>query len=195
MNESLFEFFAAHYGRARVALVGESNLVGKAIRQAQKSLTPDRAMSRWSHVFILGAKPLLYESDIAVKQGNAKTPNGAQESPIRKWCGDDIEHAAVLDFGLTAAEQDAVLKTARRLCDEQMKYPLGALVATWAAIVTQRTWKENPKHNPHAMYCSSFVRYCFQEAGRDFLGSKIALSHTAPEHIGQSRPFLAEWRS
>jgi hypothetical protein len=38
----------------------------------------------------------------------------------------------------------------------------------------------------HAMYCSAFVRYCYKEAGREFLGSEISVSNTTPEDIAQT---------
>ena len=45
------------------------------------------------------------------------------------------------------------------------------------------------------MYCSAFVRHCWREAGHDFVAPTIALSNTAPEHLAQARPFLAEWHA
>jgi hypothetical protein len=36
------------------------------------------------------------------------------------------------------------------------------------------------------MYCSTYVRYCYQEAGRDFLGNEIKISNTTPEDIAQA---------
>lgn len=47
-------------------------------------------------------------------------------------------------------------------------------------------WRPNPLDDPHAMYCSTYVRYCYQEAGRDFLGNEINISNTTPEDIAQA---------
>lgn len=174
-------------------MIGASDWVGEAIRAGQRRLTPHGDPSLWSHTFILGEmrpdrrgphqttsrSPYLFESDLQIPPLRAQFRNGAQENCIGKWCGDDIEHAAILDFGLSRAEEDAVLGTALQLCDEQVQYPLLELVGTWLAIVTKRVWGLNPFDDPHAMYCSAFVRYCFRQAGRDFLGREIALSNTA----------------
>jgi hypothetical protein len=35
------------------------------------------------------------------------------------------------------------------------------------------------------MYCSAFVRHCYKEAGKDFLGLEISVSNTTPEDIAQ----------
>jgi hypothetical protein len=36
------------------------------------------------------------------------------------------------------------------------------------------------------MYCSSFGRFCYKEAGSDFIGSNISISNTTPEDIAQA---------
>jgi hypothetical protein len=36
------------------------------------------------------------------------------------------------------------------------------------------------------MYCSTFVRYCYKEAGKDFLGNDVSFSNTTPEDIAQA---------
>ncbi len=44
----------------------------------------------------------------------------------------------------------------------------------------------NPVDDPHAMHCSAFARYCYEEAGADFLGRKASILNTTPEHIAQA---------
>lgn len=207
MNQDLYAFFVSNYGRGRVALVGASDLIGEAVRGGQRDLTPDGESSLWSHVFILGEmrpdrrgsgdstgrSPYIFESDIHIDLLHPQIRNGAQENWVGKWCKDDIEHAAILDYDLTKSDQDAVLGIALQLCDEQVRYPIQELVGTWLALITRRQWQPNPLDDPHAMYCSAFVRYCYEQAGRDFLGSEVAVSNTSPEHIAQSKDFLAEW--
>ena len=112
--------------------------------------------------------------------------NGAQENWIGKWCKDSVRHAAVIDLHLSDKQKDMVLGTALQLIDEQVLYPIQELLGTWWAIITRQEWKENPVDDPHAMYCSAFVRYCYNEAGKDFLDSSVSISNTAPEHIAQA---------
>ncbi len=207
MDEDLLNFFVSNYGRGRIALVGASDFIGEAVRVSQRRLTADGRPSLWSHVIIMGEmrpdrrghghiagrSPYIFESDLEIQPQRVQIRNGAQENWIGKWCRDHVEHAAVLDFDLTQKEQDLVLGTALQLCDEQLQYPILELVGTWLAIMTRRLWAANPFEDPHAMYCSTFVRYCYQQAGRDFLGNEVALSNTAPEHIAQSGPCHAEW--
>jgi hypothetical protein len=207
LQQHLLEFFGAHYGRSRIGLVGTHDFVGMAVRHGQRKLTANGEPSLWSHVFIMGdIRPdrrgpggttgrsvYIFESDLHVDPGKTQLWNGAQENWVGKWCSELADHAAILDFSLTEEEKDAVLGTALQLRDEQIKYPLLELVGTWWAIIMQRLWAPNPFDEPHAMYCSAFVRYCYRAGGRDFLGEEVAMSNTAPEHIAQSAPFLAEW--
>ena len=97
-----------------------------------------------------------------------------------------MENAAVIDFGLSENEKDEVLATALQLVDEQVSYPIHELFGTWWAIITKKQWLPNPFDDPHAMYCSAFARYCYKEAGKDFLGNEISVSNTTPEDIAQA---------
>jgi len=206
MDTNLLSFFTTNYGRGSVALVGTSDSIGEAIRIAQRELTLNGKPLLWSHAFILGEirpdrrapdlqhrSPYLFESDLHIDPVHVQLRNGAQENWIGKWCQDHVEHAAILDLTLTGPEQDVVLGTALQLCDEQMEYPVLELLGTWIAIITGHVWVPNPFNDPHQIYCSAFARYCCQQAGRDFLGGNIDLSNTAPEHIGQAKPFKTEW--
>ena len=97
-----------------------------------------------------------------------------------------MENAAVIDFGLSESQRDYILATALQLVDEQVLYPIQELLGTWWAIITKKEWRPNPVDDPHAMNCSVFVRYCYREAGADFLGRKVSISNTTPEHIAQA---------
>lgn len=200
MNTNLLEFFSTNYKPGVIGLVGTSDAIGLAIREAQRELTANRKTSLWSHCFIFGElrldkrgsegtiskSPYIFESDLHVNLLKPQLRNGAQENWIGKWCKETVEHAAVIDFGLSEEQKDNVLATALQLIDEQILYPIQELLGTWVAIITKKQWLPNPLDNPHAMYCSAFVRYCCKEAGKDFLGTDVTLSNTTPEDIAQA---------
>jgi hypothetical protein len=174
--------------------------VGLAIRVAQKEMTQDGRTSLWSHSFICGKlrldrrredneitkSPCIFESDLDVKPFKSQFQNGAQENWIGKWCGKKVEQAAVIDFLLTDDEMDCVLATALQLVHDQVLYPIQELLGTWYAIVMKKQWLPNPLDNPHALYCSAFVRHCYRGAGRDFLSDEVHVSNTTPEDIAQA---------
>jgi hypothetical protein len=200
VNGKLLQFFVDHYKPGTVGVVGTQDLIGMAIREAQREITPDGELSLWSHCFVLGElrwdrrgpeggatqSAYLFESDLKIKPFSPQIRNGAQENWIGKWCSTDVANAAVIDFGLTDDLANAVLATALQLVDEQVLYPIGELLGTWWSIITSRQWQENPLNDPHAMYCSSFVRYCYREAGRDFVAGGVSVSNTTPEDVAQS---------
>lgn len=201
LNTNLLKFFTEHYKIGIIGLVGTRDTVGLAIREAQREITVDGNASLWSHCFIFGElrldkrvpkgtkskSPYIFESDLKVNLFKAQLRNGAQENWIGKWCKETVENAAVIDFGLSEDQRDYVLATALQLIDEQVLYPIQELLGTWLAIITKKQWLPNPLDDPHAMYCSAFVRYCYKEAGRDFLGQEVNVSNTTPEDIAQAR--------
>jgi hypothetical protein len=196
----LFEFFTTHYKPGIIGVVGTKGTIGLAIREAQSAVTVDGKPSLWSHCFIFGdlrldrrgtggtmsKSPYLFESDLHVDLFKPQLRNGAQENWIGKHCREKVENAAVIDFGLSEDQGDDILATALQLVDEQVLYPIHELLGTWWAIITKKQWLPNPVDDPHAMYCSAFVRYTYKEAGRDFIGPEVSVSNTTPEDIAQA---------
>jgi hypothetical protein len=200
LNSTLLDFFTSNYKPGIIGIVGTKGMIGMAIREAQRAVTVDEKPSLWSHCFILGdlrldrrglggeksKSPYLFESDLKINLLKSQIRNGAQENWIGKWCQEEVENAAVIDFGLSADQEEDILATALQLVDEQVLYPIQELLGTWWAIIVKKRWLPNPVDDPHAMYCSAFARYCYKEAGRDFIGSEVSVSNTTPEDIAQA---------
>ena len=200
LNLNLLRFFKDHYKPGIIGIVGTNGTIGMAIREAQKTVTPGGEASLWSHCFIFGDLRLdrrgqggsktkstyIFESDLKVNVFKPQLRNGAQENWIGKYCREKVENAAVIDFGLSESQIDDILSNALQLVDEQVLYPIQELLGTWWTIITKKEWRRNPVDDRHAMYCSSFVRYCYEKAGADFLGRKVNVSNTTPEHIAQA---------
>ncbi len=200
INDILLRFFTENFRSGAIGLVGTTAPVGLAIRESQRALTSDGGASLWSHCFLFGdlrfnragpggtrvKSPYIFESDLKVKLFEPQIRNGAQENWIGKWCIDIVENAAVIDFGLSDKERDDILATALQLVDEQVLYPLQELLGTWCAIIVNKQWQANPLDEPHAMYCSSFVRYCYKALQKDFMHEAISVSNTTPENIARA---------
>ena len=200
LNPRLLEFFTGNYKPGIIGIVGTKDTIGIAIREGQRAVTVDKKLSLWSHCFILGdlrldrrgpnstksKSPYIFESDLKINLLKGQLRNGAQENWIGKWCRKEVENAAVIDFGLLEDQRDGILATALQLVDEQVLYPIHELLGTWWAIITRKQWLPNPVDNPHAMYCSAFTRFCYKEAGRDFIGPEVSVSNTTPEDIAQA---------
>jgi hypothetical protein len=200
LNPRLLDFFTSNYKPGSIGVIGTKETVGMAIREAESAVTADGSPSLWSHCFILGElrldrrgkggtkskSPYLFESDLHIDLFKSQLRNGAQENWIGKHCRERVENAAVIDFGLSEDQKENVLAIALQLVDEQVLYPIHELLGTWWAIIAKKQWLPNPLDDPHAMYCSAFTRYCYKEAGRDFLGHEISVSNTTPEDIARA---------
>ncbi len=200
LNPRLLEFFETDYKPGTIGMVGAKDMIGMAVREGQKAITKNGKASLWSHCFILGElrldrrgpngtkskSPYIFESDLKVNLLKAQIRNGAQENWIGKWCREEVENAAVIDLGLSEDQRDIILATALQLVDDQVLYPIHELLGTWWAIIMKKQWLPNPVDDPHAMYCSAYTRYCYKEAGRDFIGPEISVSNTTPEDIAQA---------
>jgi hypothetical protein len=200
LNPRLLEFFTTHYKPGVIGMVGTKGTFGMAIREAQSAVTTNGQASLWSHCFVIGdlrldrrgadgaktKSPYIYESDIKVNLFKVQLKNGAQENWIGKWCKEGVENGAVIDFELSENQKDDILATALQLVDEQVLYPIHELLGTWWAIIAKKQWLPNPVDDPHAMYCSAFVRHCYKEAGKDFIGPEVSVSNTTPEDIAQA---------
>lgn len=200
LDPEAVRFFRRHHQPAAIGLVGTSDPIGHAIRDAQKRITGDGQPSLWSHCFLLGdirfdrhgpqgalrRSVYILESDLHAGRGAPQIRNGAQENWVGKWCVERVEHAAVLRFPTTARQQQLILATALHLAGEQLFYPVAELIGTWLAMVKNRRWLPNPLLSPNALYCSAFVRHCYREAGYDPFATDVALSNTAPEDIARA---------
>jgi len=200
LNPELLEFYTAHYKPGIIGMVGAKDMIGMAVREGQRVVTKDGKASLWSHCFIFGhlrldrrgpsgtksKSPYLFESDLKINLLKSQIRNGAQENWVGKWCREEVENAAVIDLGLSEAQRENILATALQLVDEQVLYPIHELLGTWWAIIMKKRWLPNPVDDPHAMYCSAFTRYCYKEAGRDFIGPEVSVSNTTPEDIAQA---------
>jgi hypothetical protein len=195
---NLIEFFTANFKPGAIGLVGTTDLMGRAIREAQKSFTLDGLPSRWCHALIFGGLRLdrhsvdsptslhIFESSFDIYLLKAQMRNGAQENWIGNWCDNQTDQACIIDFGLSEVEVNNVLATALQLVDEQVNFPIVGLAAVWLDIILKRVWQRNPFISKNSMFCSQLVRHCYQIAKRDFLGPEIDISNTAPEHIHQA---------
>jgi len=200
---NVLEFFTSNFKPGAIGLVGTTDLMGRAIREAQKSFTLDGLPSRWCHALIFGGLRLdrhnpdsndfsmvpslhIFESSFDIYPSTAQIRNGVQENWIGNWCDNQTDQACVVDFNLSEAERDNVLATALQLVDEQVSFPILGLAEVWLKIAVNRLWEPNPFIGRNSMFCSQFARYCYRTANRDFLGSEVDISNTAPEHIYQA---------
>jgi hypothetical protein len=197
VDPEVLGFFSANWSPGAIGIVGTDDAIGMVIRRLQGPLVPDGKPSWWDHCFIMGElrrdrrgpkatvaySPYILESAYGADFPMQENRGGAQENWVGKWCGPEIEHAAVVDFGLTDAEREQVLASALHLASEHVRYSISELIGTWIAIAWRQLALINPMMKTHSMYCSAFVRYCYLRAGHDFITDYVSMTNTTPEHI------------
>jgi len=181
-------FFRQHATIGRVGLVGGTSGIDKGIRFAQRHLLPGRRHSSWSHVFVfegerVDGRSWILESDIDIRFGR-QLRVGVQENRIEKY-GDEkaFPNVAVLDFGLGEEEARRLVGAGLEFISRGTRYSVGGVFKTYWAILSRQLHKEQEKDST---FCSSFVRTLFRVVGID-LAPGIAVRHTAPEHVAQSK--------
>ncbi len=184
------EFFERYAAPGRVGLIGGPELINRIISRAQRHLNDERQWSRWSHAFLLQGRRhdghhWVVESDLDIKRKHIRL--GVQENRLAKYFDGTANTAvAILDFGLTPAQEKLVLAHALELVAAGIRYSLREIAGTvWAMRHPGWCPRENLLAREQAFYCSAFVRHVFAQAGVDLAGG-IAEKNTAPEHIAQS---------
>jgi len=185
MSDSNLDFLRRYARPGRVALLGGSSAIDRAIRKGQRAINEGKP-SLWSHVALFQGERIdgqqwLIESDFDVGKGSVR--NGVQENRIDKYASEkDWPNLAVLDFGLQEKDAHRVVVTALDLVARGMSYDLsGILETSWAMMrKTLCTGREK-----ESRFCSAFVRAVFKHGGFD-LTPGIAVQHTLPEQVSRT---------
>jgi hypothetical protein len=184
------EFFARHARAGCVGLVGGDLAIDKAIRKAQRALSPEKAVARYSHAFVfVGPREdghlWALESDLDFHRERVQL--GVQENRVEKYADADYPNVAVLDFGLTAAQTTTVLGVGLDLLARRTQYSLRELLAVyWSLKQPSRRQGANALAQERAMFCSAFVQHLYLAIELDF-APDVATKLTLPEDIAQTR--------
>ena len=190
INVSNREFLESHAQAGRVGLIGGTTLIEKAIRRAERHVDADKGWSLWSHAFLFEGKRAdghhwVIESDLEIHNKHIRL--GVQENRIGKFFNEKTyPYIAVLDFNLSAAQVELLMKEGLEMIAGRTIYSLRELVGTLFAL---RHPSFRPQKNllarEKSCYCSAFVQHVFLKAGID-LAPGVHASHGTPEDISRT---------
>ena len=189
-NLSNRQFIEKYAKPGCVGLVGGTTLIEKVIRRAGRHLDENRAWSLWSHALIFEGQRVdghhwVIESDLDIHRKHIRL--GVQENRADKYFdAAAFPSIAVLDFGLTGQQTNAVLASALAMAANRVRYSLRELIGT--AVALHNPWfrgRKNLLARRHSMYCSGFVQFVFQRAGIDLVPG-VHSSHNSPEDISRT---------
>jgi hypothetical protein len=166
------EFLETHVGTARIGLCGGNDLINKAIRKMQWQVTADGRRSPWSHAFLFSERRSdgqfwVLESDLDLRHKQIRL--GVQENRMSKYFDEnEFPNLAVIDFGLSTEQSNAVVTEGLNLLSGLSTYSLTELLGTLMAMSrTGLRAKENLLAREGALYCSAMVQHCFDAINYD----------------------------
>jgi hypothetical protein len=184
------EFLARHARPGRIGLSGGITFVDKTICRAQRHLDERAQWSAWSHAFLFEGQRAdgqhwVIESDLQVHRKHIQL--GVQENRVSKYHNEAFYTClAVLDFALTEAQVECLLREGLELVANRARYSLRELFGTLIALHRPNMpCQPNLLARKSAMYCSALVQHLFRKAGLD-LAPGVDLKNTTPEHIART---------
>ncbi len=184
------EFLECYARPGCVGLSGGVTLVDKAICRAQRHLDEEHRWGVWSHAFVFQGRRAdghhwVIESDLQLQ--NKHIQLGVQENRITKYFNEEnYTTLAVLDFGLTASQTNAILAGGLEMVANRTKYSLRELLGTLIALRRPGLrGVENVMARERSVYCSAFVQHLFRKAGID-LAPGVDGKNTTPQDISRT---------
>ena len=184
------EFLETYAQAGRVGLIGGTTLIEKAIRRAERHVDAEKRWSLWSHAFLFQGKRLdgyhwVIESDLQIHHKHIKL--GVQENRITEFFNEKTyPNLAVLDFGLTDAQVDVLLREGLEMVVNRSIYSLHQLIGTLVALRYPRFRSQrNLLAREKSCYCSALVQHVFLKVGID-LAPGVHESHGTPEDISRT---------
>ena len=184
------EFLERYAGLGRVGLSGGVTPIDLAISRAERHLDGEKRWGIWTHAFLFeGVRAdghhWVIESDLELHRKHIRL--GAQENRISKYHDEKLYTAlAVLDFGLTPSQLEALLRGGLELVARRERYSLRELIGTLIAMHRpELRGRENVLARERSLFCSAFVQRLFREAGVD-LAPGVNDKNTTPEDISKT---------
>lgn len=184
------EFLERHARSGRIGLSGGITLVDKAICRAERHVHGKQKWGAWSHAFLFQGERhdghhWIIESDIQFHRKHISL--GVQENRVSKYYDEKLYTTlAVLDFGLSEAQTNCLLREGLELVATRARYSLRELIGTLIALRRpELRGRDNLLARERSMYCSAFVQHLFRKAGLD-LAPGVDGKNTTPEDIAQT---------
>lgn len=182
-------------GMMTIGLLGQRDLPGVALRQAQAILRWDLRPSRWSHAFLVadtieegggnvaGAK--LLEVPIYNRSGEFHSPknNGVSDGKLGLYRGTLIDaNVALLSVEMTSADATLVQARAEKPNEDRLRYDLWDTLGAWQAFVWAGGQRANPLREGIPIAASALVEYAFEAINLD-MSPGASERNSAPEHL------------
>lgn len=176
-----------------IGFLGQRDLPGVALRQAQSILRWDLRPSLWSHVFLLAEPAVperaesakILEVPIYSRQGRFPRPerNAVSESTLGVYGDSDLDaNVALLAVSMKSEEAAAVAERAFSYNVDRLRYDLWAALGAWQMYIWSAGQASNPLREGFPVAASAYVEMAFEAINLD-LTPGASERNSSPEHI------------
>jgi hypothetical protein len=182
-------------GLMAIGLVGQRDIPGVTLRQAQSILRWDIRPSRWSHAFLI-AQPVepapkavasapILEVALHPRTGEFPRPehNGVGEGRLGLYRDREVDaNVALLAVRMDADDAARLAERARIFNIDRLRYNLWESLGVWQAYLWAFGGRPNPLREAFPIPASAYVEMVYEEIGVD-LTPGASERNSAPEHI------------
>jgi hypothetical protein len=180
-------------GRMFIGFLGQRDIPGVTLRQAQSVLRWDLRPSLWSHVFLLAepadregvAETRILEVPMYSRTGEFPRPerNAVSEGTLLQYA--DPARDANLALVAVSMSLDATDRVARRALEynvDRLRYDLWAALGAWQSYVWSSGAAPNPLREGYPIAASAYVEMAFEAINLD-LTPGASERNSSPEHL------------
>lgn len=183
-------------GQMAIGLLGQRDLPGVTVRQAQSVLRWDLRPSCWSHAFLVAepvkadakavAPTMIKEVALYSRTGRFPEPanNGVTGAGLGVYHDPTIDaNVALLCVDMSSSEIESVSDRATRQPNlDRARYDLWSTLGVWESYLWSGAELPNPLRQGFPIPSASFVEYCFEAIQLDVApgGSE---RNSSPEHL------------
>jgi hypothetical protein len=183
-------------GLMAIGFLGQRDIPGVTLRNAQATLRWDVRPSLWSHAFLLLSRRAdpnprslrnarLLEVPMYSRMGEFPRPerNAVSESRLGRYDDPELDaNAALVAIQMSDAEAAEVKKRAENFNVDRLRYDLWDSLGAWQAYLWSRGQATNPLVNGIPIPAAAYVEMAFEAIGLD-LTPGSSERNSAPEHI------------
>jgi hypothetical protein len=180
-------------GLMAIGLLGQRDIPGVMLRNAQSVLRWDLRPSLWSHAFLVAerigeefhSKTKILEVPLHARDGSFPRPedNAVHETELRVYDNPRVDaNAALIAVSMTDEEAGLVEKRARNYNADRFRYNLWETLGVWHSYLWASGGRQNPLREGVPIFSSAYIEMAFEAIQFDITPG-ASERNSAPEHI------------
>jgi hypothetical protein len=176
-----------------IGLLGQRDIPGVMLRNAQSVLRWDLRPSLWSHAFLI-AEPIgktfnkkarILEVPIHARDGSFPRPedNAVHETELRFYENPRLDaNVALLAVSMTNEQARTVATRARNFNVDRLRYNFWETLGVWQSYLWATGGRQNPLREAVPIFSSAYIEMAFEAIQFDITPG-ASERNSAPEHL------------